>query len=179
MLLCLANRKSPVRPLSAAPASVWRTQLCMGLVAPSHTGHWLSKQLSRGSIPARPHSLIPFLTHSDYVFLCIPFPLELESGKSMTRLGVACAQLTFQMLTLLQIYLYCQSQYSKTWDTKCLALLAQVVRAFGMNLKVGEPSPSQVEIFSGSKTLTLSQEHLFGSQKLMLCLIHSSISILD
>ena len=46
------------------------------------------------------------------------------------------AQLTFQMITLLQVYLYRQSQYSKTWDSKCLALIAQIVRAFGMNPKV-------------------------------------------
>ena len=31
----------------------------------------------------------------------------------------------FQMLTLLQIYLYRQSQCSRTWDSKCLALIAQ------------------------------------------------------
>ena len=39
--------------------------------------------------------------------------------------AAAHAQLTFQMLTLLQKYLYRQSQYSTTWDSKCLALIAQ------------------------------------------------------
>ena len=47
--------------------------------------------------------------------------------------AIARAQLTFQMLTLLQKYLYGHSQYSKPWDSKCLALIAQMVRAFGMN----------------------------------------------
>ena len=39
--------------------------------------------------------------------------------------AVARAQLTFQMLTLLQKYLYHQSQYSTTWGSRCLALIAQ------------------------------------------------------
>ena len=47
--------------------------------------------------------------------------------------------------------IFCQSQYSKTWDRKCLALIAQLVRAFGMNPKVGGSSPSQIETFSVSK----------------------------
>ena len=51
---------------------------------------------------------------------------------------------------------------------KCLALIAQMVRAFGMNPKVGSSSPPQVETFSVSKTLTLSQEHPFMCRKLML-----------
>ena len=55
------------------------------------------------------------------------------------------------MLTSLKKYLYRQSQYSKTWDSKCLALIAQIVRAFGMNPKVGGSSPPQVEAFSVSK----------------------------
>ena len=58
------------------------------------------------------------------------------------------AQLTYQMLTLLQKYLYRQSQYSTTWDSKCLALVAQMVRAFGMNPKVRVfESPSGQDIF--------------------------------
>ena len=79
--------------------------------------------------------------------------------------AVAYAQLTFQMLILLQKYLYWQSQYSNTWDSKCMALIAQVVRAFGMNPKVGGSSPPQVETFSVSKSLTLSQEYLLVSCK--------------
>ena len=64
---------------------------------------------------------------------------------------VARAQLTFEMLTLFQKYLYHKSQYSKTRGSKCLALIAQMVRAFGMNLKVGGSSTPQVETFSVSK----------------------------
>ena len=70
-------------------------------------------------------------------------------------------------------YLYRQSKYSKTWDSKCLALIAQMARAFGMNPKVGGWSPPQVEIFSVSQTLTLSQEHLFLRRKWMLLPAHS------
>ena len=66
-----------------------------------------------------------------------------------------------------------QSQYSTTWDSKCLALIAQMVRAFGMNPKVGGSSPPQVETFSVSKTLTLSQEHSFLCRKWMLLPAHS------
>ena len=65
--------------------------------------------------------------------------------------AVARAQLAFQMLTLLNKYLYRQSQYSKTLDGKCLALIAQMIRAFGVNRKVGGSSPPQVETYSVSK----------------------------
>ena len=59
---------------------------------------------------------------------------------------VARAQFTFQMLTLLKkkniyIYIYRQIQYSKTWDSKYLAMIAQKVRPFGMNPKVGVRVP--------------------------------------
>ena len=43
---------------------------------------------------------------------------------------------------------------------KCLALIAQVVPALGMNLKIGGLSAPQAETFSVSKSLTLSQEYL-------------------
>ena len=77
----------------------------------------------------------------------------LKSFDTFTRTSVrvsqmnaaARAQLIFQMLTLLRRYLYCQSQFSKTWDSRCLALIAEMVWAFGMNPKVGGSSPSQVE----------------------------------
>ena len=39
--------------------------------------------------------------------------------------AVARAQLTFQIVILLQKYLYRQSQCSKTWNSQCLALIAQ------------------------------------------------------
>ena len=81
------------------------------------------------------------------------------------RNAVAPAQLIFQMLTLLKKYRYHQSQYSKTWDSKCLALIAQKVGAFGMNLKVWGSSPRRVETFSVSKTLTYSHEHPFVCRK--------------
>ena len=71
---------------------------------------------------------------------------------------VARAQLTFQMLTTVNIsnvnftyilykYLYHQSQYLKTWDSKCLALIAQMIRSFGMNPKHSGSSPPQVDTF--------------------------------
>ena len=66
----------------------------------------------------------------------------------------------------LKKYLYRQSQYSRTRDSKCLALIAQVVRAFGMNPMVGGSSPPQVETFSVPKTSTLSQEHPSVSRKM-------------
>ena len=50
--------------------------------------------------------------------------------------AVGHAQLTFEMLTLLQKYLNHHSQFSKRWGSKCLALIAQMVRAFGMDLKL-------------------------------------------
>ena len=88
---------------------------------------------------------------------------------------IARAQLTFQTFTLLQEYLYRQSQYSKPWDSKCLALIAQMVRTVDMNPKVGGSSPSQVETFSVSKTLTLSQKLTFVCRKRMLLPAHSFI----
>ena len=61
----------------------------------------------------------------------------------------------------------------KAWDSKCLALIAQTVRVFGMNLKIGSSSPPQVETFYVPKTLTLSQEHPFVSWNWMLLPTHS------
>ena len=63
--------------------------------------------------------------------------------------AVARAQLTFQILHLLQKYLYRQSQCSETWHSKRLALIAQQVRAFGMNPKVwGSSSPKSRHFLS-------------------------------
>ena len=71
--------------------------------------------------------------------------------------AVSRAQLTHQMLTLLQKYLYHHSQCSKTWDSKCLALIAQHVRAFGIDPEAGGSSPPQVETFS---RISVSRAHL-------------------
>ena len=61
---------------------------------------------------------------------------------------IARAQLTFQTFTLLREYLYRQSQYSKPWDSKCLALIAQMVRTVDMNPKFwGFESLSGRDIF--------------------------------
>ena len=57
--------------------------------------------------------------------------------------------------------------------SKCLALIAQMARAFGMNPTVGCWSPFQVETFSVSNTLVLSQEHPFVCRKWMLLPAHS------
>ena len=46
---------------------------------------------------------------------------------------------------LLKKYLYSKSHYSDTWDGKCLAPIAQMVRAFGMNTNIGDWSPPQVD----------------------------------
>ena len=43
--------------------------------------------------------------------------------------------------------LYQHSQNLKTWDSKCLALIAQMVRTFGLNPKVGGSSPLRSDIF--------------------------------
>ena len=51
----------------------------------------------------------------------------------------ARAQSRFQMLTLLQIYH--RNQCSKTWNSKCLALIAIMVGAFGVSPKVEGTSP--------------------------------------
>ena len=59
--------------------------------------------------------------------------------------AVARGQSTFQMLVILQKYLYHQSRYSTKWDSKGLALITQMIRAFAM--KVWGSSPHQVETF--------------------------------
>ena len=61
-----------------------------------------------------------------------------------------------------------RASLKKTWDSKCMALVAQMVRAFGMNPKVRCSSFPQVETFYASKTLVLSQEHPFLCRKRML-----------
>ena len=54
-----------------------------------------------------------------------------------------------------------RASWKKTWDSKCKALVAQMVKAFGMNPKVRCSSFPQVETFYASKTLVISQEHPF------------------
>ena len=87
------------------------------------------------------------------------FPRTLVRVSKMN--AVARAQLTYQMLTLLKKYLYCQSQCSKTWDSKCLALIAQQVRAFGINPKLWGSSPPQDETFSVSTICVCRKWMLF------------------
>ena len=63
--------------------------------------------------------------------------------------------------------------YLFSWCFITLALIAQIVRAIDVNPKVGDSSPPQVETFSVSKTLTLSQEHQFVRRKWLLLPAHS------
>ena len=58
-----------------------------------------------------------------------------------------------------------QSQYSKTWHSKCLASMAQMVWAFGMNPKVGWfESPSGGDIFCLKNFDTFSRTSLCVSK---------------
>ena len=61
----------------------------------------------------------------------------------------------------------------KTWDSKCVSLIAQMVRAFGMNPKVGGFESLSGRDIQVSKKLTLSQEHPFVCRKWMLLPAHS------
>ena len=82
-------------------------------------------------------------------------------------------------INYIYIWIYVKNIYTarasikKTWDSKCLVLIAQVIKAFGLNTKVMGSSPPQVETFSVSKTLALSQEHPFVCWKWMLLPAHS------
>ena len=55
---------------------------------------------------------------------------------------------------LLKKYLHRQNEYSNTWDGKCLALIAHVVRSFVINPKVGGSSSPEDDTFSVSKNST-------------------------
>ena len=94
--------------------------------------------------------------------------IEPETKLMSTEISRVCL-----MVIVKYMYDNRQSQCSNTWDSKCLALIAQMLRAFGMNPKVGGASPSQVETFSVSKTLTISREHPFVCRKWMLLPAHS------
>ena len=61
--------------------------------------------------------------------------------------AVAHAQLKFQMLTWTSKISAPPEPVKKTWDSKCMALAAQMVRAFGMNPKVRCSSFPQGETF--------------------------------
>ena len=76
-------------------------------------------------------------------------------------------QLTFQMLTLQQKYLYHHSQYSRTCDSKCLALITQVVRAFGMKVRV----PLKTKHF-----LSLKFRHFHKSESKMNAVAHVQLT---
>ena len=104
-----------------------------------------------------------------YIFRLKTFDIFKRTPVRVSKMkAFASAQIIFQMLTLLQKYLYRQNQYSNTWDSKYLAMIAQMFRAFGMNPNFGGSSPPQVEILSVPKTLTLSQEPPFMCWKWML-----------
>ena len=64
----------------------------------------------------------------------------MRQNNALPDITIYVNMLTFQMLILIHKKPYHQRQYSKTWDSKCLALIAQVVRAFGMHPKVGGSS---------------------------------------
>ena len=65
--------------------------------------------------------------------------------------AVARAQLTFQMLTYLDKYLYRQRQYSKSWVSKCLALIAQRLEHSARIRRLGVRVPSGRDILLSQK----------------------------
>ena len=75
---------------------------------------------------------------------------------------VSLTQFIFQMLILFKKM--CTARASVQRHVTCLALIAQLVRAFGMNPKVGGSSPPQAETFSVSKTLAFSPDYPFVSK---------------
>ena len=74
---------------------------------------------------------------------CISIFTYLQNKKFVTDCPFCCEK-TF---TWLQKYLCRQNQYSRIWDSKGLALIAEVDRAFGMNPKVGGSSPLRSRYF--------------------------------
>ena len=72
-------------------------------------------------------------------------PRSLKNFDTFTRTPVHVSNIN-AVARPIKKYLYRQSQCSNTWDSKCLVLIAQMVRAFGMN-------PPQVQTFSVSKKL--------------------------
>ena len=135
-------------------------ELCLSCTNPSN---WWSVSIDSGDGLVLNRQKTVTWTTGDQVHWC------LYASPSLKELMINNCRLT----AYLKKYLYRQSQYSNTWDSKCLALIAQVVRAFGMNPMVGGSSPPQVETFSVSKSLTLSQEYPLVSQKWMLLPAHS------
>ena len=80
--------------------------------------------------------------------------------------------LPFQIFTLLQKYLYLHSLYPKTWDSKYLVPIAQIVRK--MNPKIESSSYPRFKTFFVWKTSTRSQDHPSVNRKWMLLLAHIS-----
>ena len=79
---------------------------------------------------------------------------------------VSRAQSNFNFTTK---HLYHRTQYSTSCAIKCLALIAQMVRAVSMNPKLEGSGPPQLETFSVSN---LSHEHPPVSRKLILWSAH-------
>ena len=112
---------------------------------------------------------------AEFFFNCVKMMNILETKLIEPETKLMSTEISRECLMAIVIYMYDnrQSQCSNIWDSKCLALIAQMVRAFGMNPKVGGESPSQAETFSVSKTLPLSQERPFVCRKWMLLPAHS------
>ena len=73
------------------------------------------------------------------------------------------------MLTLPQNIYTTRASVQGQWDSKCLTPIAHMIRIFGMYPKVGISSPPQVDTFSVSNTLSLSQEHPLVSENEWCC----------
>ena len=78
-----------------------------------------------------------------------PFHKNIRSRVEIN--AVARAQLTFQRLTLLQNIYTARASVQKHWDSKCLALIAQMVRAFGMSPMVVVRVPLRSRHFLSQK----------------------------
>ena len=120
--------------------------------------------------------LSPFPILSSLVTRMIASNNDTDLKYESTFIGIYTS--TFALVQYLYVnftvkYSYGQSQYSTTRDSKCLVLVTQIAKVFDMNPTLGCSSPSQVETFSMSETLTLSQVYLFVSRKWMLSLTHN------
>ena len=103
-------------------------------------GNCLEKSIQRGyCVVCSIHHDIPVTMHTPAAYgQWSKFDHNGDNQLAVSEMNaVVREQLAFQMLALLKKYLYRQSPCSKSWDSKCLALIAQIVRAFGMNPEVG------------------------------------------